>query len=903
MHVISPFFFVIPLHQMEKQKIIKIAKWVFGVLMGIFLLISAAIAIFKDDIINYVVVSVNKNLNAKVSVSKIDLTFWASFPNLSVDFENVLISDSLNSIQQTDTVLYSELIRLKFNPMDVWAGKYELKKLEIHPGTIQLRIDENGRENYNILKKTEEETESKFNLKLEKVTFEGIRFVYADKTSGQFYTSLIDDLELKGEFNEKEFTLAAKSHVFVNEIKSQQVVFVKNKPVSFDIEIAVNSEKGTFEIPSATILISQLPFQLQGKVNPNELYFNISAKQLKLEEVASKLSSQLDDIKKFDGQGFFNLNLILKSDNQKDSPIAIYCNFDIKNGSIREPSQNLKFTNIYLNGEFSNHAGKGKEFIKLSDLRFNTMSGPFQGEFLLTNFSQPHYQGKAKGNVDLRSIHALFHIPYIDQIDGSLGLSGQFDLRTEVDASGSQSIDIVKANATLNLKQINVSVLNDTRTFKSLNGMLSIDGNEAALQNIQVMIGKSDFQLNGFFQNIAAYVSKKGNLSANVDLQSRFVDAKDLSSENVAEKAVIEAERAFILPDDIDGVALLNIGQLKYETHTFNQLRSNMRIAKRVLSFDNLSLQNADANIKGRAEIKEINPEILLISTQVSSDNIYFKNLFKEWNSFDQKIITEDNISGKAHIDLAFQAPFDMRSGINKKAIVSKIYIKIEDGALKSVSTFKSITDNLKTSSAKLVLGKRNIDALEGKLLDMKFDVLENTILIRNGRIEIPEMIIKSNVLDISTSGWHTFENEINYHFVFRLRDLKAYDKDSEFGVIEDDGTGFKVFMLMSGTTDNPIIKWDDVAKKEQAKENREAAKKDAMSILKSEFGIRKGDTTIQRYQENKKPKEEIKLDFNNSNETPAAEQKKESEMKRKLREKMDKLKKSANEDVQFEVN
>ncbi|MDD2981931.1 MAG: AsmA-like C-terminal region-containing protein [Crocinitomicaceae bacterium] len=890
---------------MNKEKVIKIAKWFFGILIGLFLLISAAIAIFKDDIINYVVVSVNKSLNAKVSVSKIDLTFWRTFPNLSVDFNDVLISDSLNSVQRTDTVLFSELIQLKFNPMDIWSGKYELKKVAIHPGTIQLRVDQNGRENYNIIKKSEEESESKFNLKLEKVTFEDIRFVYANQVTGQGYTSKIKKLQLKGEFDDKQFTLAAQSDLFVNEIKSEQVVLLKNKPASFDIEIEVDSEKGTFEIPNATILISKLPFQLKGKVNPGELYFNISAKQLKLQEVASKLSNQLDDIQKLDGQGYFNFNLVLQSDNQKNSQLAVNCNFDIRNGSLREPSQNLKFTDIFLNGQFSNHAGKGKEFIKISDLRFNTISGPFQGEFLLTDFAKPHYVGKAKGNVDLRSIHALFHIPYIDQINGDLGLTGQFDLMTNIDAAGESSIQILKANALMNMKEINVSVINDTRAFKSLNGNLSLDGNEAALQDIRVVIGQSDFQLNGFFQNIAAYVSKKGVLNANVDLQSKFINAKDLSSESVSEKVDIQAERTFILPDDIEGVALLNIGQLKYEAHTFNQLQSNLRIAKRTLTFDQLSLQNAGAFIQGNAEIKEIKPEILLISTNVSSNNIYFKNLFKEWNNFDQKIITEDNISGKAHIDLTFQAPFDMRSGIEKNGILSKVYIKIEDGALKNVSTFKSITESLKTSSAKLVLGKRNIDAMENKLLDLRFDVLENTIMIRNGRIEIPAMMIKSNALDINVSGWHTFENQIDYHFVFRLRDLKLYDKDSEFGIVEDDGTGIKIFMLMSGTTDVPIIKWDETAKKEQSKENREAAKRDAKSILKSEFGIKKGDTSIQRYQPTKSgPKEELKIDFGEPKNTPDVDQKKESEMKRKMKEKMNKLKNSAGkEGVEFEVN
>lgn len=890
---------------MSKKRIIRIAKWFFGIIAGIILLISLLLYIFKKDIINYVVGEVNKNLNAKVDVEKIDLTFWGSFPNLSVDFEKVLISDSVSPSNLRDTVLYSELIRLKFNAFQLWRGNYVLKKAEIHPGVLHLKVDENGRENYNIVKKSDKPSDGKFNFKLEKVTFEKIRFFYANAITGQFYASYVNHLLLKGEFDEKQFTMAAKTDMHIDKIRNQNVTLLSDKPASFDLTIKIDREKNVFEIPGAKILISKLPFDLNGRIDPQQIRFNVTAKQLKLEEVATKLSGELNQIQKFEGQGFFNFDLRIQGDNAKNVMPVVVCNFDIQGGSLREPTQKLKFTNIYLNGKYSNEAGKNGEFIRLSNLRFNTISGPFQGEFLLTNFAKPHYTGKAQGSLDLKSIHGLFHIPYIQDIDGNLSVNSQFDIQTVIGPDGKSSIDIKKCLAIMEMKNINATVINDTRNFKSLNGKVNVEGDEAALQNISVKIGNSDFRLNGFFQDIAPYVSKQGKLLANVDLQSYFIDVKDLSSDKKAEQAAVTTvpERSFVLPDDIDATLLVNIGQLKYETHVFSKLRSNLTIGPRKLTFTNLSLENAKATVNGNLSIEETSPEYLLLRSNLSSDNLYFKNLFQEWNNFDQKIIAEDNISGKAHVDMVFQAPFDLRSGIMKNAIVSQIHIKIVDGALKNVSTFKSITESLKSSSVKFILNKRYIDEFEKKLLDLRFDVLENTLIIRNGKLEIPEMKIKSNALDIDTYGWHTFDNLIDYHFAFRFRDLKSIASQSEFGIVEDDGTGFRVYMRMTGSVDNPKIAWDDQAKKEQARENRQAAKSEAISILKSEFGFRKNDTTVKNYQPVKQPVEKLEMDFGNTKETQKVEEKKESELKKKLKDKLKKMKESTEEKVEFDVN
>ena len=151
-----------------KHRLLKIAKWFAISLVSIFLLITAALYFFKDDICGVVIEEVNKHLKAQVSVSDVDLTFWGSFPNLSVDFNNVFIQDSYEKSTNRDTLLFSERVRLKFNPMDIWNEKYNVKSIEVNPGTIQLKVNSSGEVNYDIMKPTEDSTSSPFKFELEK---------------------------------------------------------------------------------------------------------------------------------------------------------------------------------------------------------------------------------------------------------------------------------------------------------------------------------------------------------------------------------------------------------------------------------------------------------------------------------------------------------------------------------------------------------------------------------------------------------------------------------------------------------------------------------------------------------------------------------------------------------------
>jgi len=883
---------------MNKQKLLKIAKWTGISLLGFFLLVSILLYAFREKIIQYVVREINQHLAAKVEVKKIDLTFWRTFPRVSVDFKEVLIFDTIQNTN--DTVFYSELVRLKFDALKLWNKKYELEEAQIFPGVAKLKVYEDERENYLFFKTNDTSSSSTpINFKLDLIKLYQFRLSYENKITQQFYNSKIDELSFKGDFQAERFDLQTKAELTVLSIKNQEIQLIKNKKAKIDLKLLINKPEQLIQVPSSTIEIEHLPFIVEGFISSTRTQFNIKGKNLQLQEVTQNLLADNKNISQYKGKGMVTFDLSVKDDTLKSTPVQVNCIFKVQNGQLTEPNQNLTLSNINIDGHYSNEKGFGKEFIHLKTFNFTSSTGPFDGQFLLTNFSAPHYKGIANGKVNLAALSNLLKIKEIERLKGIMESKLQFDVST---INSSYKINDLTGNITLNNSEL--KLVSDPRTFSGINGNIIFNKNEAYVEDLTVRMTNSDMTLDGEFKNIEQFLSGSGNILANAELRSNYINVLDFdveSSEKQGEKTTTTAERTFRLPVNIDGNLHVSIHKLRYKSHEFINLRSNLKIGNRRLAFSQMNVENAGNSIQGALVIEETSPEYLMVEAALSSNEINFKKLFKEWNNFEQEIIKEENINGHAVINMRFKAPFDLRSGIVKNEITSTINLKIINGTLKNVDIFKSVMKSLKNSATKLVINKNQLNLFEQRLMNLQFDVLENNFTIHKGKVTIPEMKINSSALDLTLSGWHTFENLIDYRFSFRFRDVKTINRDSEFGIIEDDGTGFFIFMKMTGLLDDPQISWDKDAKKEQQKENREKAKQEALSILKSEFGFNKKDSTIREYQHPKKKEVVFEVDYGDKKEeTPVP--KEESKLKKSIDEKINKAKQQQQKEVEFEI-
>ena len=877
---------------MTKKRLVKTLKWLGGILLGIFLCVSLMLYFFKDDICNAVIKEMNSHLKAKVAVSDVDLAFWGSFPNLSVDFNKVFIQDSYVGSSDLDTLLYSEKIRFKLNPMDIWSENYTVKSIEISQGTLKMKVNEEGEVNYDILNATNDSTENQaFDLNLKSVEFENFGYAYINNKTNQEYRTKINSMELEGALSSSIFTTKAKVDLHVISARSGEVNLISNQPAILDVAVNVNKDSATVSIPNSTILVSGLPFDFDAEVNPIGFEINLRGKNLNIKDAANKIAMrQLNNIKKFDGQGVLLFDLNLKQKTGSEKPIKIECSFGVKSGNLRIPSSGIALNKIKLNGHYSNAKGAKKEKLDLKNISFTTKGGPFKGNLTLTNFNEPIFKGNADGHLDLNVLHSLFKVPNVEKLNGSVNVRSQFKIQGKPQANGSINYDISKCEGSVELIDVLAKITNDKRVYSSANGNVYLRNNDAGIDDVSLKIGGSDFKINGVFKEVFDYFGGNGDLDANLDIQSNLISMQDLGSDSKQQKK-IQSNRMFILPDNIRGKVYLDVQVLKYDNHLFEKIKGNMAISKRIVHFPKVSLVNGGAEVRGSLTIEERTPEIFYVSSHLVSKNIDFTKLFKEWDNFKQQVILTENIEGVAQANVSFSAPFDLRSGIISNQIKSQIGIQIDNGRLKNVKTFKSIIESLRASSLKAVLGKDNITAFANKLNDLKFDQLKNTIIIKNGVLTIPSMSIHSSALNVEVSGKHTFENKIDYHFGFRFKDLKK-KQQSEFGEIIDDGSGFRVFMRMYGMLDDPIIEWDKQSRKAQTKEHIEEEKQTAKSILKSEFGIFKNDTTVKDYIKEVIPKEELIIEFDPVKSIDTIIENKEPKKDTKLNRWLDRMKK-----------
>ena len=868
---------------MNKNQIWKILKWLLGIVLGLILAVYLLLYFFKNQICDAVIAEVNKELRVPINYSEVDLAFWGSFPHLSIDLNDVFIKDAFPNQKPADTLLYSERIRMEFNPIDLWNKKYEIQVLDISKGTLKIKINQFGDGNYNIMKPSKDDPTTPFNLELKKIAVNDLRLSYHNKSTAQYYKTRMTAATLSGDFSSDKYTVRADGDLFVMKAKSGQIALLSNKNLKFGLNVLVDDRLGTVRLPKAKIDMEGLPFLIDGLVTNDSLNFTIKSKDILLKDLVNNLSLDAsEDIDKFQGDGEIYFNLGIHGALAPTAPTIMTCDFGIVNGSLTEPTRHLKVSDINMKGNYNNEGGPEKEYLSLQQIKFKTAGGPFTAKLLIKSFLNPQIDGAATGTIDLSIAHSIFRFPYVQRLAGMVKLKADFSMRSDPKQN-----DLVfnTCDGTVQMRNVWCKLKEDKRTFENINGDIYLRGSEAGIEGASLKVGKTDLLIDGVFKNIYAYMNGKGALTTQISIDSDFIRVEDLGTTTKAEK--LEESRVFALPDDINGEVNLTVGSLKYDKHRFDHILGTMKIQNRRLHFPQISLVNADALISGALIIEERTPEIFSITAQVASKNLQFKPLFKEWDNFEQSVITDQNISGKAEANLAFYAPFDLRSGIIMKSIDSRLDLKVFNGHLKNVDSFDAIIESMRTNTGKLLIGKKNIDQLEKKLKDISFETLENCIIIRNGGLEIPKMHIASSALDIDLAGKHDFENNIDYRFGFRFRDLLIQQRDAEFGEVVDDDTGLRIYMRMYGTLDKPLIEWDKTAKKEQSKQNRDQAASDSKGILKAEFGLFKGDTTVKNYVPKEVPKESLKIKFGPATQEEFEEekkQKKDSKLKKTLK-------------------
>jgi hypothetical protein len=260
----------------------------------------------------------------------------------------------------------------------------------------------------------------------------------------------------------------------------------------------------------------------------------------------------------------------------------------------------------------------------------------------------------------------------------------------------------------------------------------------------------------------------------------------------------------------------------------------------------------------------------------LSGRHLNIKELFKTFNNFEQTAINHTHLVGFADIDAQFKYQQDEKGNTVLPSIKGNARLRITDGELIEYEPLYGLVEDFRKNKVLSFFIK--LDDFEKKLHHVKFDTLENTLSIQDNEVIIPEMQIRSSAIDLTLRGKQSFDHDLDYHMSFNLKQVLLANRDkptpTEYGYIEDDGTGNKmIYLHITGKTDSPKVTFDKQAGKKRRKEVVKEEVNATKAILQEEFGLFKSDSLSPIPNDEPVPKNELDLDeFDEQleNKTPA---------------------------------
>ena len=289
-----------------------------------------------------------------------------------------------------------------------------------------------------------------------------------------------------------------------------------------------------------------------------------------------------------------------------------------------------------------------------------------------------------------------------------------------------------------------------------------------------------------------------------------------------------------LIPSNVNFKLNAAIGKFSFGKFNATAITGEIEIKNQKAIVSDMKLQT----MQGEAEINAFadnSKNKLDVTLEGDLKNINITELFSQLNNFGQTTLTDKNLRGSASATLAFSGSWSNKLVVDPASIVSSCNLNIEKGELNDFKPLLSLSKFVEVEELKRV----------------KFSSLQSALEIKNGTITIPKTSIKNSALDIEVWGTHTFDNKIDYHIRLLIDQFlakKRKNKDSEFGPIENDPDNRRsAFILMTGTIDNPKIKYDTKGLKEKIKNDIKLEKTNLKQLLKEEWNLFKKDSTLKK--------------------------------------------------------
>lgn len=828
----------------------KFFKIIFWLIIVFFLLIGSAVTlvfVYEDEVKEAIINELNKNLKSEVKVDpkNIDLTFIKSFPKCALEFKDVLIMEALEK-KNRDTLIFANDILLMFDLKDVWNKNYTISRIAINKAKCYLQIDKKGNPNYIFWKSVAKKEGDNVKFSLDKIELNEIELRYKNskqkiKTAIYFHSS-----EFAGNFGEQKFSLVTKGKADLGYLTLNKSNLLKNKKIKYDLEFEIDGPNYTIE--KAELALNEMYFLVEGNcryadsLERADISFN--GKNLDIASVLSLLPEKhAERINDYESSGDFYSKGSIRYKSGEEP--VINAEFGIKDASVTYKPKNTQLKHLNVVGKLLSN--ETESYLNLQSVTAELGSNTVNGFCLITNLTDPYVNMDAVLNTKLDELNAFWPIDTLEYISGSINLKVTLKGKVSDMRQSAFSPNII-AQGVADVKEIKTKLKGKPNEINIPQGNFEMANRNVKVSGFKILIGTSDMELNGELPGFINYLMDPAMpLVVDANVKSNSLALEDVLYSGQTNSS----DKKINIPANLSFRLVADVGNLTFSKFAAQNIKGDVVVTGQKLIVNDLLLNTMDGKAQLSA-VADASGEMIAIKAVADLNKINISKLFYQCNGFGQTTLNEKHLNGFATSTVNFSGNWSKELVADLESVTANGSISIEQGRLVDFKPLLSLSKYVEVNELK----------------DIKFQALQSSFDIKNQVISIPKTTIKNSAMNIELWGKHTFRNEIDYHIKLLMSELIANKKrankqlDEEMMVEENDPENRRcVFVLMTGTVDNPIIKYDRKGLKQKIGEDIKAEKQTLKQLLKEEFGLFKKDSTLNKSQ-TPKAEEKFKIEF-----------------------------------------
>ncbi|MEM7186226.1 MAG: AsmA-like C-terminal region-containing protein [Bacteroidota bacterium] len=318
--------------------------------------------------------------------------------------------------------------------------------------------------------------------------------------------------------------------------------------------------------------------------------------------------------------------------------------------------------------------------------------------------------------------------------------------------------------------------------FNNFRGAVHYEDEHIVINDFHGEIGSTNFNFDlNYYVGEDQTIKKRDNY---LELRANYIDydeliqfdvvssesnaSVELTTDDVSEHA--NAFNIYELPFT-DMRFKVDIGHFIYHRIDLQNIKADLRTTpNHYVYIDTLNMDAAGGNIRLSGYFNGSDPKHIYMQPDLVMTNVDLDKLLFKFENFGQDHFVSENLQGKltSRIKGKIRVYPDMVPDLDQSNI--EMDVKVLNGRLKNYDPMMALSD---------YMGDKN-------LRNVRFDTLQNSVGINNGKIDIPAMTIESTLGHLEFSGTHDSDQNIDYYVRIPWKSVRKAAWQKLFGKKSD---------------------------------------------------------------------------------------------------------------------